>query len=158
MYGIACVAFHCLKLEVFALNAVDKTTTLSLAQLIASAGTLLKNNFPAASINFSPWRDDPLTKFWFEEESLDLAIHFPGWSPKLECRSLLIQLRVMKDGPDGLPRLLGVIMRGITFDGERWRFATIGNWQPTGSHLPQPKVIEQLHAVCRDLFILFPSD
>ncbi|AAQ00795.1 MULTISPECIES: hypothetical protein [Prochlorococcus] len=141
------------------MNAADHATNLWSIQALASTGSLLKNYFPVASINFSPWREDCSTKLWFEEDSLDLALHFPGWSPRLQCRSLLIQLRVVKDQPRELPRLLGVIMRGVTFDGERWRLATVGDWQPTGSHLPQQLVVmNQLHSICRDLFLLFPSE
>ena len=140
------------------MNAADNVTSVGLAQAIASAGTLVKNYFPAASINFSPWREDIQTKIWFEEESLDLALHFPGWSPSLQCRSLLIQLRVVKDDISELPRLLGVSIRGITFAGERWRLTTVGEWQVTGSHLPHQGVMDKLHAICRELFVLFPSD
>ena len=46
-------------------------------------------------------------------------------------------------------------MRGMTFDGERWRLATMGDWQPEGTHLPQPAQTEQLRGICRDLFDLF---
>ena len=114
--------------------------------------------FPSASVDFSPWRDDPFTKLWHEEDSLDLSLHFPGWIPSYQCRSILIQLQVVKDHSNDLPRLLGVIMRGLTFEGERWRFSTVGDWQITGSHLPQKIVVDQLHSICRNLFILFPSD
>ena len=140
------------------MNAADHVTNLGLVQALASVGTLVKDYFPEASINFSPWRDDSQTELWFEEESLDLAFHFPGWSPRLQCRSLLIQLRVIKHTPSDFPRLLGVIMKGITFSGERWRLATVGDWQPTGSHLPHEVVMDQLRAICRELFVLFPSD
>ena len=88
---------------------------------------------------------------------MDLALHFPGWSPRLQCKSILIQLRVAKDHPEKLPRLLGVIMRGDAFDGERWRLATIGDWEPMGSHLPNSSEVKQLQSICRDVFELFPS-
>ena len=140
------------------MNASDQVTSLGFVQALASAGTLVKHSFPSASIDFSPWRDDPCTKFWHEEDSLDFSLHFPGWSQKYQCRSLLIQLRVVKDQSEELPRLLGVMMRGVTFDGERWRLATVSDWQVTGSHLPQKVVIEKLRKLCRDLFLLFPSD
>ena len=76
------------------MNSAEHVTTLGLAQALASAGNLVKDYFPAASINFSPWRDDHQTQFWFDKESLDLSLNFPGWNPKIQCRSLLIQLRV----------------------------------------------------------------
>jgi hypothetical protein len=53
------------------------------------------------------------------------------------------------------PRLLGVVMRGLTTESERWRLATVGDWHPTGSHLPQPEVVASLQELCRELFALF---
>ena len=139
------------------MNAADTVQSFASVQALASIGTLVRNYFPAASLSLSPWRDDPETRVWVGEETLDLAFHFPGWSPKLQCRSLLIQLRVSKETQFALPRLLGILMRGMTFDGERWRLATIGDWEPTGSYLPQAFEMIQLKSICRDLFELFPS-
>jgi hypothetical protein len=51
--------------------------------------------------------------------------------------------------------LLGVVVRGLTYDSERWRLATVGDWSPSGSHLPQPEVTAKLQAFCRELFDLF---
>jgi hypothetical protein len=50
-----------------------------------------------------------------------------------------------------------VTIRGLTYESERWRLATLGDWQPTGSHLPQPAVVEALQAFCRSLFALFEA-
>ena len=132
--------------------------SVALVQALASTVTLVKQHFPAARANLSPWRDDPLTRDWLEEETLDLSFHFPGWSPRLECRSLLIQLRLKRAATghsQTTPELLGVLMRGMTFDGERWRMATMGDWKPEGSHLPQGEQVRQLREICRDLFVLF---
>ena len=88
---------------------------------VASIVTLVREQFPAAKPNLQPWRDDAQTRQWDEPESLDLSFHFPGWSPRLQCRSLLFQLRFQNnDGDQGL-KLLGVLIRGMTYDGERWR-------------------------------------
>ena len=141
-----------------ALNAAEQVENIDYVEVLASSGNLLKNYFPGASIDFSPWREDPNTRLWYEDDSLDLAILFPGWSPKLQCRSLLIQLRVLKNQSKESPCLLGVILRGVTFHGERWRLATIGDWELTGSHLPHSSAMELLQSLCRDLFALFPSD
>ncbi len=139
------------------MNAAENVQSVASAQTLASIGTLVRNYFPAASLSLSPWRDDPQTRLWVGEETLDLAFHFPGWSPKIQCRSLLIQLKISKNTHSSLPRLLGIVMRGMTFDGERWRLATIGDWSPTGSHLPQPLEMIQFQSICRDLFELFPK-
>ena len=142
-------------------NAGEAVDSVQLAQALASAVTLVRERFPAANVNLNPWRDDPQTRRWQEDQSLDLAFHFPGWSPRLECRSLLLQLRLQKKSDDGgspaVTDLLGVLMRDMTYDGERWRLVTMGDWQPEGSHLPQPEQVQQLRGICRDLFDLFAN-
>ena len=117
----------------------------------------LGSAFPAAKENLRPWRDDAQTRQWSEPESIDLSFHFPGWSPRLQCRSLLMQLRLSRREADQPGHLLGVLMRGMTYDGERWRLATVGDWQPTGSHLPQPDQVQCLRQICQDLFVLFSA-
>ncbi|CAK6687494.1 hypothetical protein IFHNHDMJ_00212 [Synechococcus sp. CBW1107] len=141
------------------MNAADQARSLELAQAIASVVTLVRGHFPAARANLTPWRDDPLTRAFNERESLDLSFHFPGWSPRTQCRSLLLQLRLER-APEAAvarsrPRLLGVLIRGLTYESERWRLATLGEWQPSGSHLPSPEVVQTLQLLCRELFDLF---
>ncbi|NDC34009.1 MAG: hypothetical protein EBZ51_01130 [Synechococcaceae bacterium WB9_2_112] len=147
------------------MNAADQARSLDLAQVIASAAALVRKAFPAARANLTPWRDDPLTRAWAEAESVDLSFHFPGWNPRNQCRSMLIQLRLERPpvsavrsapGPArSRPRLLGVVIRGLTYESERWRLATVGDWQPSGTHLPEPVVVDRLRQVCRELFALF---
>ena len=137
------------------MNAAEQARSVELAQLIASALNQFRQRFPELKPNLRPWRDDPETRQWTEQESLDLAFHFPGWSPRLQCRSLLLELRLQGDPRQCSSPLLGVVMRGMTYDGERWRLATVGDWQPSGSHLPQPEQVMQLQQICRDLHALF---
>ena len=139
-------------------NAAAAVHSVALAQALASSVTLVRRQFPAAQPNLSPWRDDSCTRHWDEATTLDLAFDFPGWSPRLQCRSLLLQLRLKSEaeGTDSsCPSLLGVVMRGMTFEGERWRLATVGDWLPAGPHLPQPDQVEQLQLICRELFEVF---
>ena len=138
------------------MNAADQAHGFDFANAIASVGTLVRQHFPAASANLKPWRDDPETRRWSESETLDLAFHFPGWTPRLQCRSLLLQLRMSSDDSALPPHLVGVVIRGMTYEGERWRLITVGDWSPRGSHLPQIEQIDHLHEICRDLFSLFP--
>jgi hypothetical protein len=147
------------------MNAADSVRSLEQATAVASVVDLFRRAFPAARPNLTPWRDDPITRRFREEETLDLAFHFPGWSPRLQCRSLLVQLRLAGGatagaGPDGTsrPRLLGVLMRGMTYDGERWRLATVGDWHPSGRHLPQVEQVQRLRGICRQLFELYPGE
>jgi hypothetical protein len=141
------------------MNAADQARSLELAQAIASAAVLFRGHFPDARANLTPWRDDPLTRAFAEQESLDLSFHLPGWSPRSQCRSFLVQLRLERApaAAAGLPRLLGVTIRGLTYESERWRLATVGDWAAIGSHPPQPAVLEGLRAFCRELFDLFEA-
>ena len=139
------------------MNASDQAQSLEVAQAIASVAALFRGHFPDARANLSPLRDDPLTREFAQAESLDLSFHFPGWSPRLECRSLLVQLQLESAPAGGRPRLLGVLIRGLTYESERWRLATMGDWQPSGTHRPHPAVTEALQQFCRELFGLFPG-
>jgi hypothetical protein len=142
------------------MNAADQVRSLELAQAVAATASLFRQHFPDARPNLTPWRDDPHTRAFAERESLDLSFHLPGWSPRMQCRSFLVQLRLERApaGGPGRPRLLGVTIRGLTYESERWRLASVGDWQPTGSHLPQPAVLEALHGFMREVFELFGSD
>lgn len=140
------------------MNASEQARSVELAKAIASVVSLFRRSFPDARANLTPWRDDPLTRHFDERETLDLSFHFPGWSPRLECRSLLVQLRLEHPprGVDsGRPRLLGVLLRGLTYESERWRLATVGDWRPSGTHLPSQAVVAHLTEFCRALFALF---
>ena len=142
------------------MNAADQARSLQLAQAIASVAALFRAQFPDARANLAPWRDDPLTRAYADQESLDLSFHLPGWSPRSQCRSFFVQLR-LESAPShaaaGRPRLLGVTIRGLTYDAERWRLATVGDWGAIGSHPPQAAVAEALREFCRSVFDLFDS-
>lgn len=144
------------------MNAAEQARNLELAQAIASVATLFRRRFPDARANLRPWREDPQTEAFAERDSVDLSFHFPGWSPRTQCRSLLLQLRLEQPpvaqaagSTARRPRLLGVILRGLTYESERWRMATVGDWRPTGPHRPAPTVEEELLQFCRELFDLF---
>ncbi|KEF41066.1 MAG: hypothetical protein ER33_13405 [Cyanobium sp. CACIAM 14] len=142
------------------MNAADQARSVELAAAIAAVVGQFRLHFPAARANLTPWRDDPLTRAFAERETLDLSFHFPGWSPRLQCRSLLVQLRLERApaGSGERPRLLGVLMRGLTYESERWRLATVGDWEPSGSHLPVAEVVDTLQRLCRELFDLFGGE
>ena len=139
------------------MNASDQVRSVELAQVVAAVAVLFRQQFPDARANLTPWRDDPETRAFAEQESLDLSFHLPGWSPRSQCRSFLVQLRLEQPprGGSARPRLLGVTIRGLTYESERWRLASVGDWQPTGSHPPQPAAVEALQAFMRGVFELF---
>ena len=139
------------------MNAGDQARSLELVQLIASVAGLFRHHFPDARANLRPWRDDPQTRAFEDEQTLDLSFHLPGWSPRSQCRSFLLQLSLSGGVASAKPRLLGVTIRGLTYESERWRLTTIGEWLPSGTHLPSESVTCKLKQYCAELVDLFES-
>ena len=123
------------------MNASSNVSNVEIANKIASTAALFRKYFPDASVNFSPWDNSNNESM---PDTIDFAFHFPGWSPLIECRAILLQLRIENDNDDRVPKLLGIIMRGIIVPSERWRVATVGDWEMTGTHLPQKEQKDNL--------------
>ena len=136
------------------MNASSNVSNVEIANKIASAAALFRKYFPDASVNFSPWDNSNNESM---QDTIDFAFHFPGWSPLIECRAILLQLRIENDNNDRVPKLLGIIMRGMIVPSERWRVATIGDWEMTGTHLPQKEQKDNLFLVCKELYKLFST-
>ena len=136
------------------MNASSSVRNLSLANKIASTATLFRQYYPEANVNFSPW-DQSQDNYGLD--TLDFSFNFPGWSPNLECRAILLQLRIDNHDDNSVPKLLGIIMRGMIISNERWRVATIGEWEMTGTHLPQKFQKDNLFLVCKELYKLFST-
>ena len=135
------------------MNASSNVTNLDIANKIASTATLFRKYFPDAKVNFSPWDKSNENELF---DSIDFSFQFPGWSPCIECRAILLQLRVAEVEND-VPKLLGIVMKGMILPNERWRVATVGKWEMTGSHLPQQAQIDNLFLVCKELYKLFST-
>ncbi len=136
------------------MNASSKVSNVEIANKVASTAALFRKYFPDASVNFSPW-DNSQDKDWLD--TMDFVFHFPGWSPAIECRAVLLQLRIENTCQNQVPKLLGIIIRGMIIPTERWRVATIGEWEMTGTHLPQKEHKDNLFLVCKELYKLFST-
>ena len=77
--------------------------SVEIANKIASTAALFRKYFPDASVNFSPW--DNLNNESMQD-TIDFAFHFPGWSPLIECRAILLQLRIENHSNRRVPKLL----------------------------------------------------
>jgi hypothetical protein len=74
-------------------NAAEQANNFSLASRIATTASLFRVAFPDAKIDLTPWRNDAATREFVDPDSIDLGFHFPGWSPRLQGRSILVQIR-----------------------------------------------------------------
>ena len=140
------------------MNASSNVSNVEIANKIASTASLFRKYFPDASVNFSPWDNSNNESM---QDTIDFAFHFPGWSPLIECRAILLQLRIENENKNNenkrVPKLLGIIMRGMIVPSERWRVATIGDCEITGTHLPQKEQKYNLFLVCKELYKLFST-
>ena len=135
------------------MNASSNVRPLDIANKIASTATLFRKYFPDAIVNFSPWDNIKENDIF---DTLDFSFQFPGWSPRLECIAILLQLRIDQEEKE-VPKLLGIVMKGMILPKEIWRVATIGEWEMTGTHLPQQAQIDSLFLVCKELYKLFST-
>ena len=136
------------------MNASSNVKNIFIANKIASTASLFRKYFPDAIVNFSPWDSNYQNENF---DTIDFSFHFPGWSPNIECRAILLQLRIETNDDNLVPKLLGIVMRGLIIPKERWRVATIGDWEMTGTHLPQKAQKDNLFMVCKELYKLFST-
>ncbi len=137
------------------MNASEQAKGLEITTKIAAIVNLFKQQFPDAKADLNPWRNDPDTVDLVDPDSIDIGFHFPGWSPKIQSRSILVQIRFYQDPIEKQQRLIGIETCGFTHVGETWRFSTIDNWQLEGKSLPQEAVRVKLKQFCRQVFELF---
>lgn len=137
------------------MNAAEQANSLSLTRQIAAVANLFKNTFPDAKPDLTPWRNDPDTREWLDPQSIDLGFHFPGWSPRFQGRSILVQIRFHKDPGAEQARLIGLEVAAFNHRGEAWRLSTIDQWQIEGRDLPAQEIAEQVREFCRQVFQVF---
>lgn len=139
------------------MNAAEQAKGVQLATKIAAIVNLFKGEFPDARADLNPWHNDPDTREWLDPDSIDLGFHFPGWSPRLQGRSLLVQIRFYQDPVDNFRRLIGLEIAAFNHQGEAWRLSTVESWQIVGRYQPATGVVDKLRHFCRQVFELFQT-
>lgn len=137
------------------MNAAEQATGLEVTTKIAAIVNLFKSQFPDAKADLNPWQNDPDTRNLVDPDSIDIGFHFPGWSRKLQSRSILLQIRFYQDPLDKSHRLIGLDAAGFNHQGEAWRLSTVENWQCVGNYQPASEVNDKLKLFCRQVFELF---
>ena len=137
------------------MNAAEQAIGLEVATKIAAVVNLFKAQFPDAKADLKPWANDPDTRELVDPDSIDIGFHLPGWSPKLQSRSVLVQIRFYQDPLTETRRAIGIEAAGFTNLGEQWRMSTIQNWEFVGEKQPIEEMKEQLKEFCRQSFELF---
>ena len=140
------------------MNASERAKGLDLTTKIASIVNLFKTHFPDVKTDLKPWKNDPDTLQMVDPDSIDIGFHFPGWSPRIQCNSILIQIRFYKDPCESTEKFIGLETAGFSHVGQAWHFSTIENWQLLGEYQPSAQVKEKLKLFSRQVFELFGSN
>lgn len=137
------------------MNASEQAISLDITSKIATVVHLFKSQFPDAKADLKPWHSDPETQELIDPHSIDIGFHLPGWSPRFQGRSFLVQMRFHQDPGEANQRLIGIDARVYNHQGEAWRLSTVDNWQLMGQYQPAADVAEKMKCFCRQVFELF---
>ncbi|MBE9030684.1 hypothetical protein IQ266_13175 [filamentous cyanobacterium LEGE 11480] len=142
------------------MNAAERATSLETTSKIAAIVNLFKQEFPDAKADLKPWVNDPDTRELVDPDSIDIGFHFPGWSPRFQSRSILVQIRLFQD-PESMdvaapvPKSIGAEVVGFTHAGKQWQLSTIQAWDFEGEKIPSEEIQFQLKRFCRKLLEVF---
>lgn len=137
------------------MNASERALGVNVATKIASVVNLFRAEFPDAKADLKPWRNDPDTQEWMDPDSIDIGFHLPGWSPRYQSRSMLVQIRFFTDPQENIQRFIGIETAGFNHTGEAWRLSTIAQWQLVGDYQPATDISEKLRRFSEKAFELF---
>ncbi|MCU0565777.1 MAG: hypothetical protein MUF49_04180 [Oculatellaceae cyanobacterium Prado106] len=137
------------------MNAAEQALGLEVATKIAAVVNLFKAQFPDARADLKPWANDPDTLDLVDPDSIDIGFHLPGWSRRLQARSVLVQIRFYQDPLTGDRRAIGLEAVGFTHMGEQWRLSTIEHWQFMGANQPIDEIKLQMKQIGRQILELF---
>lgn len=137
------------------MNASEMSKGLEITSKIATIVNLFKQEFPDVKADLNPWYNDPDTINLVDPESIDIGFHFPGWSRKIQSRSILVQIRFHQDLVDQKRRLIGLEISGFNHTGEAWKLSTIENWKILGTNEPTYEVRNKLKQFGLQVFELF---
>jgi hypothetical protein len=139
-------------------NAVEQATNLEIASKIAAIVNLFKAEFPDAKSDLKPWANDPDTRKLVDPDSIDLGFHLPGWSPRFQSRSILVQIRLHQDPETDQRRVIGVELAGFDHTGKQWRLSTVQAWEFEGEKIPVADVGDRMKQFCLKILEVFNGE
>lgn len=138
------------------MNAAEQAKDFRIASKIAAVVNVFKREFPDLRSDLKPWTNDRETREMLDPDSIDMSFHFPGYSFRSHCRSILLQIRFHAVDED--VRAIGIEAAGFSGLGGQWRLSTVGQWHFVGRKPPIPEMQEKLKCCCREAIELFNRD
>lgn len=139
------------------MNAAEQANSVELASKIAAVVNLFKGAFPDAHVDLKPWLNDPQSRNLIDPDSIDIGFHLPGWSPRFQCRSMLVQIRCHCDPLEQVRSAIGIEITGFNHEGKRWQFSSLGEWHCPGGGKPAADLAEKFQRFAREALALFAS-
>jgi hypothetical protein len=139
------------------MNASEQALSLEITSKIASIVNLFRQEFPDAHADLRPWANDADTRDLVDPNSIDIGFHFPGWSPRFQSRSILVQIRLLsdQDHDPNATKAIGAELSGFSYAGKQWRLSTVQTWEFAGEKTPNVETQFQLKRFCRKLLEVF---
>lgn len=70
------------------MNAAEQATSPEVTGKIAAMINLVKQKFPKAKANLTPWTNDPDTREWVDPSSIDVGFNLPAGHTLMQLRSM----------------------------------------------------------------------
>jgi hypothetical protein len=139
------------------MNASEKAVSIGFVSKIAAIVNLFQSKFTNATVDLTPWLNDPMTNATIDPDSIDLGFHFPRSSRTHPECTLLLQIRLQPER-DKQDRVVGVEISSHNLCGCLWEFSTVANWQFSGTTGLSPEYQSQIKSFCEDVLGMFQTN
>ncbi|WP_310481044.1 hypothetical protein [Chamaesiphon sp. VAR_48_metabat_403] len=139
------------------MNASEKAVSIGFVSKIATIVNLFQSKFTDATVDLTPWLDDPMTRATIDPDSIDLGFHFPRRDRTHSDYTLLLQIRLQSER-DKHDRVVGLEISSHSLCGCLWEFSTVADWRFSGSTGLSPEYQAQIKSFCQDVLGVFQNN
>ena len=137
------------------MNAAEQANTIEMTSKIAAVVNLFHSYFPGISVDLNPWIKNAETEEFDDPNALDFAFHFQGRNFSCYSNCILMQIRLSDRDEIEPSKIIGIELSGHDYQGQQWRFSTVGKWEFWGLGLPLPKEQEKFKQMCQRMMHIF---
>jgi hypothetical protein len=138
------------------MNASEKAISIGFVSKIATIVNIFHSKFTDATVDLTPWLDDPMTRATIDPDSIDLGFHFPRRSRSHSDCTLLLQI-LLQSEDNNQHRVVGVEISSHNLCGCLWEFSTVAG-RFSGTTGISPEYQAQIKSFCQDVLGIFQSN
>jgi hypothetical protein len=139
------------------MNASEKAISVGFVSKIATIVSIFHSKFTDATVDLTPWLDDPMTRATIDPDSIDLGFHFPRRDRSRADHTLLLQIRLQPEENQS-QRVVGVEISSHNLCGCLWEFSTVADWRFSGTTGLSPEYQAQIKSFCQDVLGIFQNN